>query len=503
MTYVPITKLEKFTSEKNDAQAWLNDVTKAITANNWNDDKTLQTIPYFLQDTKFLRYFSNNNSINHLVNTFIIIKQEDTEAITMYLEQFHRCLCQIQAINADYFTVAQILNQFIKGLHSSILQCIYLLHPADLQAAITNARDFKAAELKANHAQAINLVMNGSFELDSKLKQFSNSINQKLEGYLADNQGNSNHVQNQPRPSFPVNQQWQQETCVCHYCDKQRHIQINCHQHLNNQQSENQYQNPNHWFPVLSSQQNQEQYQHLSYYAPIMQQSMYQPPPQVIYQQPQPQIIYQPQQIQTLSQNLPPNRTQRPRMTQQSSRSAIVVHQLILSSSQQPSELCQQNSSTSQLQNLNFQNYLSFLVIPEDASANNLAFAQKQPLISNIPSATITENEFLAAIFPFEFKETTAMLLFSGATLKAKLIIAMYTDAKVEGQFIKLILDSTASARIITADGATKTPISKIDDFSFEINGIVTSIKVLVMETTQYQALIGNNWLFQVNAMLD
>ncbi|KAG9299912.1 hypothetical protein G9A89_009640 [Geosiphon pyriformis] len=31
----------------------------------------------------------------------------------------------------------------------------------------------------------------------------------------------------------------------------------------------------------------------------------------------------------------------------------------------------------------------------------------------------------------------------------------------------------------------------------------MTSIKVLVMEATQYQALVGNNWLSKVNAMLD
>ncbi|KAG9285522.1 hypothetical protein G9A89_006510 [Geosiphon pyriformis] len=150
--------------------------------------------------------------------------------------------------------------------------------------------------------------------------------------------------------------------------------------------------------------------------------------------------------------------------------------------------------------NPNSQNYLSLLVTPEDVSTNNLAFAQKQPLTSNIPPTTITEDESLAAIFPFEFEETTTTPLFSGATLKAKPITAMYTDAKVKRQSIKLILDSGSacsiitrqlidqlgrrvdraiSARIITANGATKTPIGKINDFLFEINGIVTLIKVL------------------------
>ncbi|KAG9301344.1 hypothetical protein G9A89_018016 [Geosiphon pyriformis] len=211
-------------------------------------------------------------------------------------------------------------------------------------------------------------------------------------------------------------------------------------------------------------------------------------------------------------------------MTQQSWRSVIVVHQPIPSSLQQPSGLCQWNLGTGQPQNPNFQNYLSLLVTPEDASTNNLAFTPKQPLTSNISPATITEDELLVAIFPFEFEETATTSLFSGATLEAKPITMMYTDAKVEGQSIKLILnsgsagsiitrqlmdqlghqvDQAASAKIITTDGATKTPIGEINNFPFEVNDIMTFIKVLVMEATQYQALIGNDWLSKVNATLD
>ncbi|KAG9290243.1 hypothetical protein G9A89_022219 [Geosiphon pyriformis] len=211
-------------------------------------------------------------------------------------------------------------------------------------------------------------------------------------------------------------------------------------------------------------------------------------------------------------------------MTQQSWRSAMVVHQPIPSSLQQPSGLRQWNLGTSQLQNLNSQNYLSLLVTPEDTSTNNPAFTQKQLLTSNISPATITKDKSLAAIFPFEFEKTAAMPLFSGAAIEAKPITVIYTDTKVERQSIKLILNSgsagsiitrqlmdqlgrrvdrAASARIITADGATKTPIGKIDNFSFKVNGIMTPIKVLVMEATQYQALVGNNWLSKVNATLD
>ncbi|KAG9307366.1 hypothetical protein G9A89_017195 [Geosiphon pyriformis] len=83
---------------------------------------------------------------------------------------------------------------------------------------------------------------------------------------------------------------------------------------------------------------------------------------------------------------------------------------------------------------------------------------------NTISLATISSDEFLAAIFPFELKENTLIPLFNGATFEEKPITVMYTNARVDGHSIKLILDShqvnqAASARIITADRTTKTPI--------------------------------------------
>ncbi|KAG9294581.1 hypothetical protein G9A89_008060 [Geosiphon pyriformis] len=136
----------------------------------------------------------------------------------------------------------------------------------------------------------------------------------------------------------------------------------------------------------------------------------------------------------------------------------------------------------------------------------------------------VTKNKSLAAIFLFELEETINPPLFSAATLKEKPITTMYTDAKVDSHSIKLILDSgsagsiitrqlmdqlghrvdcAASARIIIANKVTKTPIGEIDNFPIEVNGIIVLIKVLVMEATQYQALVGNDWLSKTNATLD
>ncbi|KAG9289298.1 hypothetical protein G9A89_007859 [Geosiphon pyriformis] len=64
-------------------------------------------------------------------------------------------------------------------------------------------------------------------------------------------------------------------------------------------------------------------------------------------------------------------------------------------------------------------------------------------------------------------------------------------------------IDRAVSTCIITADRTTKTPIGEIDDFLFEVNNIIISIKVLVIEATQYQALVGNDWLSKTKAILD
>ncbi|KAG9304473.1 hypothetical protein G9A89_020037 [Geosiphon pyriformis] len=129
----------------------------------------------------------------------------------------------------------------------------------------------------------------------------------------------------------------------------------------------------------------------------------------------------------------------------------MVVHQLIPSSFHQPPDFRQQNLSISSTQNPNFQNYLSLLVIPKDATTNNLESNSPQiTLTNNIPLTMITKNKSLTAIFPFELEETINPPLFSGAALKEKPITTMYTDAKVDGHFIKLILDSGSAGSIIT-----------------------------------------------------
>ncbi|KAG9296659.1 hypothetical protein G9A89_009918 [Geosiphon pyriformis] len=134
-----------------------------------------------------------------------------------------------------------------------------------------------------------------------------------------------------------------------------------------------------------------------------------------------------------------------------------------------------------------FKSKLILLVIPEDATINNSEFNPPQTtLTNNIPPATVTKNESLAAIFLFELEKTINSPLFSGTALEEKLITAMYTDAKVDDCQV----DRTASTRIITANRVIKTLIREIDNFPIEVNSIIVPIKVLVIEATQYQALV-------------
>ncbi|KAG9297291.1 hypothetical protein G9A89_000018, partial [Geosiphon pyriformis] len=68
---------------------------------------------------------------------------------------------------------------------------------------------------------------------------------------------------------------------------------------------------------------------------------------------------------------------------------------------------------------------------------------------------------------------------------------------------LKRNVDQPAQTVIITANGMKKTPVGKIDNFLFTLNGITISVKVLVMDASQYQALVRNDWLQKANAKLD
>ncbi|KAG9305896.1 hypothetical protein G9A89_016548 [Geosiphon pyriformis] len=66
----------------------------------------------------------------------------------------------------------------------------------------------------------------------------------------------------------------------------------------------------------------------------------------------------------------------------------------------------------------------------------------------------------------------------------------MYMDAKIDGQFIKLILDNGSAGSIITRQLIDQlghqTPIGEIDALPIEVNGIIVLIKLQLNQNGQY-----------------
>ncbi|KAG9295487.1 hypothetical protein G9A89_013516 [Geosiphon pyriformis] len=155
------------------------------------------------------------------------------------------------------------------------------------------------------------------------------------------------------------------------------------------------------------------------------------------------------------------------------------------------------------------------------------AAQQQNPFYTliTISPARIAENANLSDIFSFEFEANESPFLLSNAAAnKQKAITAIYTEAEVEGKTIHLILDNESARSIITyqlmqqlkrnvnrpaqtvivtADGMKKTPVGKIDNFPFTLDGITILVKVLVIDTPQYQVLVRNDWLQKANANLN
>ncbi|KAG9299501.1 hypothetical protein G9A89_020672 [Geosiphon pyriformis] len=81
--------------------------------------------------------------------------------------------------------MVQIFNQFVKRLKSSLLQSIRSHHLTNLQEAVTLACNFESTEQKVIHTQAINLAINRTFNIDTKITQLSKKLTQKIEEFLA------------------------------------------------------------------------------------------------------------------------------------------------------------------------------------------------------------------------------------------------------------------------------------------------------------------------------
>ncbi|KAG9284909.1 hypothetical protein G9A89_006287 [Geosiphon pyriformis] len=134
-------------------------------------------------------------------------------------------------------------------------------------------------------------------------------------------------------------------------------------------------------------------------------------------------------------------------------------------------------------------------VLPE----SKVAAPKSNPSNNTISPAQIAQNANFSDIFPFEFKANKSPFLLSNAAAnEQKAITAMYTETTLQRT-----VDKPAQTVIVITDGIKKIPVGEIDNFLFTINEITILVKVLVMDTLQYQAFVKNNWLLKANANLD
>ncbi|KAG9298351.1 hypothetical protein G9A89_002839 [Geosiphon pyriformis] len=168
-----IAKIPEFNGEdiETSPQEWLNQVTKAGDANGWNAARMLRTIPYFLKGTAgewfenfatpfndwnafkaaFLEQFTDNNTSITLRNRFRNIKQEPSKSIMTYIEKFNKLLRRIRQLETNnYYSDAQILDQFIAGLKDKLIKKVCLHAPEDLNSAIQHAKRYEMAMEKTN-----------------------------------------------------------------------------------------------------------------------------------------------------------------------------------------------------------------------------------------------------------------------------------------------------------------------------------------------------------------
>ncbi|KAG9301851.1 hypothetical protein G9A89_004530 [Geosiphon pyriformis] len=146
----------------------------------------------------------------------------------------------------------------------------------------------------------------------------------------------------------------------------------------------------------------------------------------------------------------------------------------------------------------------NYLTIQKESDFQQTALLKGKAITSRLNSsnntilpAQIAQNANLLDIFPFKFEANKSLFLLSNTAVnKQKAITAIYTEVTQ----LKQNVDHLVQTVIVTADGMKKTPVEEINNFFFIVNGIIISIKVFVMDASQYQALVRNIWLLKANA---
>jgi len=109
------------------------------------------------------------------------------------------------------------------------------------------------------------------------------------------------------------------------------------------------------------------------------------------------------------------------------------------------------------------------------------------------------------------------------STVEKEAVAAMRCDAKIDGHSIELLLDSGASESIVTKqflkkikrkidwqikvalvgiNGEKTRPLGEVVDLPIKIQNNIIPVNAVVTEATDYDVLVGNDWLTKCEAVL-
>ncbi|KAG9307164.1 hypothetical protein G9A89_016992 [Geosiphon pyriformis] len=99
-----------------------------------------------------------------------------------YIGKFNKLLRQIcQLETNNYYSDAQILDQFIAGLKNKLIKKVHPHVSEDLNSAIQHAKRYEMAIEEANHTKLVNLAI-GKTSLAAKEK--INQLTKKVKNYF-------------------------------------------------------------------------------------------------------------------------------------------------------------------------------------------------------------------------------------------------------------------------------------------------------------------------------
>ncbi|KAG9297746.1 hypothetical protein G9A89_011261 [Geosiphon pyriformis] len=136
-----ITKIPEFNREN----------IKTRTAGKWFENLIISFNDWTAFKTAFLEQFTNNNTSITLQNCFCNIKQKPSKSVMTYIGKFNKLLRQIHQLETnDYYSDAQILDQFITGLKDKLIKKICPHAPENLNSAIQHAIRYEMAMEETN-----------------------------------------------------------------------------------------------------------------------------------------------------------------------------------------------------------------------------------------------------------------------------------------------------------------------------------------------------------------